>query len=314
MDITQYRPKEKINHKHLLNLMDYSSEEIFEIISLGIKLKHLYKKGVNKPLLKNKTLAMIFSKSSTRTRVSFEQGIRQLGGHALFLSSSDIQLGRGETIHDTAKTLSRYGIDGVMIRTFLQSDVEELAKYGDFAVINGLTDDFHPCQALADIMTVYEIFGHLNGLKLVYSGDGNNVANSLILACAKTGMEIACATPKGFEPNADVIKEAEKWGKITVTDNLEEAAVDADVIYTDVFFSMGQQNDEKKFKALMPYQINQDIMKKAKKEAVFMHCLPAHRGEEVTQDVIDSPASVVFEQAENRMHVQKAVMTLLMKD
>lgn len=314
MDISQYRPKEKLNHKHLLNLMDYSPDEIYEIVTLGIKLKHLYKKGVNKPLLKNKTLAMIFSKSSTRTRVSFEQGIRQLGGHALFLSSSDIQLGRGETIHDTAKTLSRYGIDGVMIRTFLQSDVEELARYGDFAVINGLTDDFHPCQALADIMTVYEIFGHLNGLKLVFSGDGNNVANSLILACAKTGVEIVCATPKGYEPNASVIEEAKKWGKVTVTDNLEQAVVDADVIYTDVFFSMGQQSDDKKFKAMMPYQINQNIMQKAKKEAVFMHCLPAHRGEEVTEDVIDSPASVVFEQAENRMHVQKAVMTLLMKD
>lgn len=314
MDISQYRPKEKLNHKHLLNLMDFSPEEIYEIVTLGIKLKHLYKKGVNKPLLKNKTLGMIFSKSSTRTRVSFEQGIRQLGGHALFLSSSDIQLGRGETIHDTAKTLSRYGIDGVMIRTFLQSDVEELARFGDFAVINGLTDDFHPCQALADIMTVYEIFGHLNGLKLVFSGDGNNVANSLILACAKTGVEIVCAIPKGYEPKASVIEEAQKWGKVTITDNLEQAAVDADVIYTDVFFSMGQQSDDKKFKAMMPYQINQNIMHKAKKEAVFMHCLPAHRGEEVTEDVIDSPASVVFEQAENRMHVQKAVMTLLMKD
>jgi len=314
MDISQYRPKEKLNHKHLLNLMDYSPEEIYEIIALGIKLKHLYKKGVNKPLLKDKTLAMIFSKSSTRTRVSFEQGIRQLGGHSLFLSSSDIQLGRGETIHDTAKTLSRYGINGVMIRTFLQSDVEELARYGDFAVINGLTDDFHPCQALADIMTVYEIFGHLNGLKLVYSGDGNNVANSLILACAKTGMEIICATPKGYEPNGNVIEEAKKWGNVTVTEDLEQAVVEADVIYTDVFFSMGQQTDDKKFKSLMPYQINQNVMQKAKKEAVFMHCLPAHRGEEVTKDVIDSPASVVFEQAENRMHAQKAVMTLLMKD
>lgn len=314
MDISQYRPKEKINHKHLLNLMDYSPEEIYEIVALSIKLKHLYKKGINKPLLKNKTLAMIFSKSSTRTRVSFEQGIRQLGGHALFLSSSDIQLGRGETIHDTAKTLSRYGIDGVMIRTFLQSDVEELARYGDFAVINGLTDDFHPCQALADIMTIYEIFGHLDGLKLVFSGDGNNVANSLILACAKTGVEIVCATPKGYEPNLKVVEEAQKYGKVTITDDLNQAAVNADVIYTDVFFSMGQQQDEKKYKALMPYQINQSIMQKAKKEAVFMHCLPAHRGEEVTADVIDSPASVVFEQAENRMHVQKAIMTLLMKD
>lgn len=314
MDISQYRVKEKINHKHLLSLMDYEPEEIYEIVSLGIKLKHLYKKGINKPLLKDKTLAMIFSKHSTRTRVSFEQGIRQLGGHALILSSSEIQLGRGETIHDTAKTLSRYGIDGVMIRTFKQSDVEELAQYGDFAVINGLTDDFHPCQALADIMTLYEIYGHLNGLKLVYSGDGNNVANSLILACAKTGVEIVCATPKGYEPNPKVVEHASKWGKVTVTQDLEKAVEGADAIYTDVFFSMGQKDDKQKFESLMPYQVNQKIMQKAKKDAVFMHCLPAHRGEEVTADVIDSPASVVFEQAENRMHVQKAIMTLLMKD
>ncbi|NLC17385.1 MAG: ornithine carbamoyltransferase [Clostridiales bacterium] len=314
MDISQYRAKERINHKHLLTLMDYAPEDIFEIVSFGIKLKHLYKKGVNKPLLKNKTLAMIFSKSSTRTRVSFEQGIRQLGGHALFLSASDIQLGRGETIHDTAKTLSRYGIDGVMIRTFLQSDVVELAKYGDFSVINGLTDDFHPCQALADIMTVYEVNGRLKGLKLAYSGDGNNVANSLILACAKTGVEIVCASPKGYEPKPEVVKHAQEWGKVTITDDLEEAVTGADVVYTDVFFSMGQQDDDKKLKALTPYQINQNIMQKAKKDAIFMHCLPAHRGEEVTADVIDSPASVVFEQAENRMHVQKAVMALLMRD
>ena len=212
MDISQYRAKERINHKHLLTLMDYAPEDIFEIVSFGIKLKHLYKKGVNKPLLKNKTLAMIFSKSSTRTRVSFEQGIRQLGGHALFLSASDIQLGRGETIHDTAKTLSRYGIDGVMIRTFLQSDVVELAKYGDFSVINGLTDDFHPCQALADIMTVYEVNGRLKGLKLAYSGDGNNVANSLILACAKTGVEIVCLA-QGYEPKPEVVKHAQEMGQ-----------------------------------------------------------------------------------------------------
>ncbi|HEY8423413.1 MAG TPA: ornithine carbamoyltransferase [Clostridia bacterium] len=314
MDISQYRVKEKINQKHLLTLMDYSPEEIYEIVSLGIKLKHLYKKGKNTPYLKGKTLAMIFAKHSTRTRISFEQGIRQLGGNALYLSANEIQLGRGETIHDTAKTLSRYGIDGVMIRTFKQSDVEELAKYGDFAVINGLTDDFHPCQALADIMTIYEIYGRLNGLKVVYSGDGNNVANSLILACAKTGVEIVCAAPKGYEPKPEVVEHAQKYGKVIVTQDLEEAVTDADVVYTDVFFSMGQKTDQEKYNALMPYQINSKIMQKAKKEAVFMHCLPAHRGEEVTADVIDSPASVVFEQAENRMHVQKAVMTLLMKD
>lgn len=314
MDISQYRPKGKINQKNFLTLKDYSTEDIYEIILLGIKLKHLYNKGASHKFLDGKTLAMIFAKSSTRTRVSFEQGIRQLGGNSLFLSSNDIQLGRGETIHDTAKTLSRYGVDGVMIRTFKQSDVEELALYGDFAVINGLTDDFHPCQALADIMTVYEIYGHLQGLKLVYSGDGNNVANSLILACAKTGMEIICASPKGYEPNKEVVELAKKFGKVNITNDLSEAVKDANAIYTDVFFSMGQKDTEAKRKLLIPYQINSSVMELADKNAVFMHCLPAHRGEEVTADVIDSPASVIFEQAENRLHVQKAIMTLLMKD
>lgn len=314
MDISQYRPKGKINHKHLISLKDYSSEDIFEIIAMGIKLKNLYRKGAKHNYLKNKTLAMIFSKSSTRTRVSFEQGIRQLGGHAIFLSSNDIQLGRGETIHDTAKTLSRYGIDGVMIRTFKQSDVEELAQYGTFSVINGLTDDVHPCQALADIMTVYEVFGHLEGLKLVFVGDGNNVAHSLIRACTKTGMEIVCACPKGYEPNEEIVKEASAYGKVTVTDNLQEAVKGADVIYTDVFFSMGQAVEESKKKALMPFQVTQQIMSLANKNAIFMHCLPAHRGEEVVAEVIDSPCSVIFEEAENRLHVQKAVMTLLMRD
>lgn len=312
MDISSYKPKGKIEHKHLLNLLDYSAADIYEILHLAESLKTAFKKGKKTDLLQGKTLAMIFSKSSTRTRVSFEMGIRQLGGNSLFLSSNDIQLGRGETIHDTACVLSRYGIDGVMIRTFKQSDVEELAKYGAFSVINGLTDDFHPCQALADIFTLYEQYGHLNDIKLSYFGDGNNMAHSLMLAGAKTGMQVYICSPKDYAPNPDIVAAAQKFGNVTVTDNVEEAATGADALYTDVFFSMGQEKDKAKEAALMPYQINPTVFAMANKTAVFMHCLPVHRGEEVTESIIDSTRSIVFEQAENRLHVQKAIMCLLM--
>ncbi len=312
MDVSSYKPKGRIEHKHLLNLLDYSAADIYEILHLSNSLKTAFHRGKKHELLKNKTLAMIFTKSSTRTRVSFEMGIKQLGGNSLFLSSNDIQLGRGETIHDTACVLSRYGIDGVMIRTFKQSDVEELAKYGSFSVINGLTDDFHPCQALADIFTLYETYGQLNGVKLAYFGDGNNMAHSLMLAGAKTGMDVCICAPKGFQPNPEITEAAQKFGNVTVTDNVEEAATDADALYTDVFFSMGQAKDPAKEKALMPYQVNAKVLGMAKKDAVFMHCLPAHRGEEVTEDVIDSTHSIIFQEAENRLHVQKAVMCLLM--
>ena len=312
MDVSSYKPKGRIEHKHLLNLLDYSAADIYEILHLSNSLKTAFHRGKKHELLKNKTLAMIFTKSSTRTRVSFEMGIKQLGGNSLFLSSNDIQLGRGETIHDTACVLSRYGIDGVMIRTFKQSDVEELAKYGSFSVINGLTDDFHPCQALADIFTLYETYGQLNGVKLAYFGDGNNMAHSLMLAGAKTGMDVCICAPKGFQPNPEITEAAQKFGNVTVTDNVEEAATDADALYTDVFFSMGQAKDPAKEKALMPYQVNAKVLGMAKKDAVFMHCLPAHRGEEVTEDVIDSTHSIFFQEAKNRLHVQKAVMCLLM--
>lgn len=312
MDVSSYKAKGRIEHKHLLNLLDYSASDIYEILRLAESLKTSFRKGKKHELLKGKTLAMIFSKSSTRTRVSFEMGMHQLGGHSLFLSSNDIQLGRGETIHDTAKVLSRYGIDGVMIRTFKQSDVEDLAKYGSFSVINGLTDDFHPCQALADIFTVYETYGHLNGIKLAYFGDGNNMAHSLMLAGAKTGMEVCICSPEGFMPNPDITAAAQKFGNVTVTTDVKEAATNADALYTDVFFSMGQAKDPAKEKALMPYQVNDDVLALAKKDAVFMHCLPAHRGEEVTESVIDSTHSIIFQEAENRLHVQKAIMCLLM--
>ena len=313
MDLADYKPKGKLGNKHLLTLLDYSSNEIYEILAQALKFKDLQRRGKKHTYLKGKTLAMIFAKSSTRTRVSFEQGIRQLGGTPLFLSSNDIQLGRGETIHDTVKVLSRYNIDGIMIRTFKQTDLEELAKYGNMPIINGLTDDFHPCQALADLMTIFETFGRLEGKKLAYFGDGNNMAHSLMIAGAKTGMQVAVCSPKGFEPRADIVEAAQKFGNVVVTDDPDEAIAGADAVYTDVFFSMGQAKDPAKEKALMPYQVNAALMAKANKDAIFLHCLPAHRGEEVTADVIDSAQSVVFEEAENRLHAQKAVMYLLMK-
>lgn len=313
MDINKYKPTGSIENKHLLTLLTYSSEEIFEILYMSKELKKKLKAGERLKILQDKTIALIFAKNSTRTRVSFEMGIRQLGGTSLFLSSNDIQLGRGETIHDTVKTLERYNINAIMIRTFKQSDVEELAEFGSIPVINGLTDLCHPCQALADIQTIWERFGKLEGLKLSYFGDGNNVANSLIIACVKCGMKIFIACPKGCEPDRQFVQEAKKYGDIIITHDPYEAAKDADVLYTDVFFSMGQEVSTEKRALLMPYQVNEILMELAKPEAVFMHCLPAHRGEEVTAKIIDGPQSIVFDEAENRMHVQKAILSLLMK-
>jgi ornithine carbamoyltransferase len=313
MDLHDYKPKGAIPHGHLLSLTDYSAADIYEILHLAGRLKILHKKGKRQDFLRGKTLAMIFAKASTRTRVSFEQGIKQLGGSALFLSSADIQLGRGETVADTAKTLSRFGIDGVMIRTFRQEDVEALAEAGDFPVINGLTDRCHPCQALADILTVYEVFGRLTGVKLAYFGDGNNVAHSLMTAGAKVGMEIVCCCPKGYAPDPEVTEAAKRFGSVTVTDDVDAAIKGANAVYTDVFFSMGQAPDEVKRAALDPYRVTARLMERAAADAIFLHCLPAHRGEEVDAEVIDGCQSRVFDEAENRLHVQKAVMVLLMK-
>ena len=313
MDLSQYKAKGKLDNKHLLTLKDYSIGEIYEILARAVKLKDMNRRGKKQNYLKGKTVALIFAKSSTRTRVSFEQGVRQLGGTPLFLSSNDIQLGRGETIHDTVKVLERYGIDAIMIRTFKQSDLEELAEFGTIPIINGLTDDFHPCQVLADLLTVYERFGRLEGLKFAYFGDGNNMANSLMLGGTKVGMKVYICSPKGYEPKEEIVKEAARFGQVVVTDSVEEAASGADVLYTDVFFSMGQEKDKEKTDALMPYQVNESVMAMASPDAIFMHCLPAHRGEEVTSGVIDSPRSVIFEEAENRLHAQKAVMSLLIK-
>jgi len=302
---------------HLLSIHDLSVTEIEEIFNLSEKLKRQLKEGVQNHLLKGKTLGMIFAKSSTRTRVSFEAGMYQLGGYPLFLSSNDIQLGRGETIYDTAQVLSRY-INGIMIRTFKQSDVEELAACGTIPVINGLTDLMHPCQVLADLFTIYEQKGALKGLKLAYIGDGNNVANSLLHGCAKVGMDIAVAAPKEFGCNSSIVNEAYEdaslsGSKIVLTEDPLEAVIDADVIYTDTWVSMGQEAEkEQRIKIFAPYQVNSKLFSKAKSDAIFLHCLPAYRGLEVTEDIIDGPQSVVFEEAENRMHVQKAIMAILM--
>jgi len=303
--------------KHLISLHDLTLDDINEILNLSETLKKQQKEGVQHHLLKGKTLGMIFSKSSTRTRVSFEVGMYQLGGYPLFLSSNDIQLGRGETIYDTANVLSRY-LDGIMIRTFKQSDVEDLAKYGSIPVINGLTDLMHPCQILADLFTIYEKKGTLKGLKLAYVGDGNNVAHSLLHGCAKVGMDIAVASPKGYECDEQIIKEAQEdaamsGSKILLTNDPVEAVSDADVVYTDTWVSMGQEDEkEARIKIFSPYQVNGNLFSNAKKDAIFLHCLPAYRGFEVTEEVIDGPQSAIFDEAENRMHVQKAIMVLLM--
>lgn len=313
MDINQYVPKKQIENRHLLTLLDYTPEEIFEILYSAKRLKRAYRAGEKVTALEGKTLALIFAKSSTRTRVSFEMGMRQLGGDALFLSTNDIQLGRGEPISDTVRVLERYGISGIMIRTFKQSDVEDLAKYGSIPIINGLTDLCHPCQVLADLLTIWEHFGNLAGRKLAFFGDGNNMANSLMIGCAKCGMEVAIACPEGYEPDQTFLHTAQRFAKVTVTHDPFEAAKGADALYTDVFFSMGQKPEQEKFDAMMKFQVNGKILAAAKPEAIFLHCLPAHRGEEVTEEVIDGPVSLIFDEAENRLHAQKAVMYLLMK-
>ncbi len=298
--------------KHLLKLGDLTKEEIVEILDLADKLKYEKKNGIEHHLLKGKTLGMIFQKSSTRTRVSFEVGIFDLGGTALFLSPRDLQIGRGEVIQDTARVLSRF-LDGIMIRTFEQKEVEDLAAFGNIPIINGLTDYCHPCQVLADLMTIREKKGKLEGLKMCFVGDGNNMANSLIVGGIKMGMEVSIACPKGYEPDADIMKWASENGKFTCTSDIKEAAAGADVLYTDVWASMGQEEEsQERAKIFKDYQINTELMKVANDGAMVLHCLPAHRGEEITAEIIEQHADEIFEEAENRLHAQKAVMVKLM--
>ena len=295
--------------KHLLKMLDLSSEEIVEILNLADQLKYEQKHGIEHKLLAGKSVGLIFEKASTRTRVSFEVGTYQLGGQPIFLSSKDMQIGRGEPVQDTARVLSRY-LDCIMIRTFAQSEVEDLAKYGSIPIINGLTDFCHPCQILADLMTIREFKGKLDGLKMCFIGDGNNMMNSLIVGALKTGMSISVACPEGYEPHEDVLAFAKEFGdKFRMFRTPKEAVVDADVVITDVWASMGQEGEaEKRKKAFDGYQVNDELMKLAKPDAMIQHCLPAHRGEEITEEVFEAHANEIFEEAENRLHAQKAVM------
>lgn len=298
-----------------LTLADFSREEIWYLLQLAKDLKEKQKAGISHEMLKRKTLAMIFQKSSTRTRVSFEVAMYHLGGLGMFLSKNDLQIGRGEPIQDTARVLARY-VDGILIRTFLHQEVLDLAKYADVPVINGLTDDYHPTQALADLLTIWEHKERLEGLKLTYIGDGNNVAHSLMLAGAIMGMEVVICSPPGYQPNPFVLEKARSLAKepdlIRVEEKPREAVKGAEVLYTDVWASMGQEEEtEKRIKALSSYQINQELLSYAAKDAIVMHCLPAHREEEITDEVMEGPQSVVFDEAENRLHAHKAILAAL---
>ena len=303
--------------KSIASLYQLTREEIEQILKTSELLKLQLLRGQEHLLLKGKTLAMIFEKPSTRTRVSFEAGMWQLGGYALYLSASDLQLGRGETIADTAQVLSRY-VNGIMARVFAHQTILDLVKHSRVPVVNALSDFSHPCQGLADLFTIYEKKGRLSGLRLAYIGDGNNVAHSLLYGCSKVGMNITLGCPKGYEPNPEVVSQAKKEGKrngceVKVRNDPAEAVKGADVVYTDVWASMGKEKEhEERIRVFRPYQVNAKLVKMAKEDYLFMHCLPAHRGEEVTDEVADSKNSVIFDQAENRLHTQKALLSLIM--
>lgn len=298
--------------KHLLKLLDLSGEEIIEILNLADQLKYELKHGIEHKHLAGKTLGMIFEKASTRTRVSFETGMYQLGGLPVFLSANDLQIGRGEPVQDTARVLSRY-LNGIMIRTFEQSEVEALAEYGSIPIINGLTDFCHPCQILADLMTIREYKGSLEGLKMCFIGDGNNMMNSLIVGCLKVGMKVSVACPEGYEPDKRVLDFAKAYDCFELLRHPIEAAKDADVVITDVWASMGQEKEAAKRRAAFDgYQINGDVMANAKADAMVLHCLPVHRGEEITAELFEAHAAEIFDEAENRLHAQKAVLVKLL--
>ena len=301
----------KLKSKDLLTLDELSDGEIKKIIDLAIKLKKNNRRGKDKPLLKNKTLAMIFEKPSTRTRISFDTGMYQLGGHSIYLASNELQLSRGESLEDTAKTMSRY-VDLIMARVYDHKTLEILSKNASIPVINGLSDSFHPCQILADLMTIKEKKKKLKGLKIAWIGDGNNVCNSLIYGCAKTKIKITIATPNGFEPDMNIVRKCKKYTDVTITNEPTLAVKDADIVMTDTFVSIHTKNPEQSRKFLPKFQVNSSLMKKAKNNALFMHCLPAKRTHEVSEDVIDGPQSIVWDQAENRLHVQKALMLALL--
>lgn len=299
--------------KHLLKMADLSAGEIIEILNLADQLKYELAHNIPHPRLAGKTLGMIFQKASTRTRVSFEVGMYQLGGSALFLSANDLQIGRGEPVEDTARVLSRY-LSGIMIRTFAQQEVEDLARYGSIPIINGLTDYCHPCQVLADLMTIREHKGSFEHLKMCYIGDGNNMANSLIVGGLKVGMEVSVAAPAGYWPAGDVLAFARSQQKFSIGSDIFAAAKDADVIFTDVWASMGQESEAaRRREAFAGYQVNRELLAVAKPEVMLQHCLPAHRGEEISAEVFEAHAGEIFDEAENRLHAQKAVMVKLME-
>jgi ornithine carbamoyltransferase len=303
--------------RSFVSIEDYTTEELHTMLRLASRLKDELSAGGKHPLLSGKTLAMIFQKTSTRTRVSFEVGMFQLGGHALFLSSSDIQLKLGETIPDTARVLGRM-VDGIMARTYAHSDVEELARHSGVPVVNGLSDLLHPCQAMADVLTIQEKKGRLAGVKLAYVGDSNNVTHALLQAGVKLGMDVRVGSPRGYQPNPAILERAREaarrsGGRILVTEDPVEAVRDADVIYTDTWASMGQEAEhDRRVQVMRPYQVNRKLQAESAEDSIFMHCLPAHRGEEVVDEILDGPRSVVLDEAENRLHVQKAILALLM--
>ena len=313
MDINKYVPKFKERPEHLLSLTELSAEEIFDFLYAARSMKKRFKIGENNPVLKNKTVALLFDNASTRTRVSFEIGIRQLGGDYIFLPKSETQLSRGESIKDTAVMLGRYGISAIVLRGFTAEQVHEFAKHSDIPVINGISDEAHPLQVLSDLFTIWEVKGRLDNLKIAYIGDGNNVANSLIMGCSKVNMDIAIASPHGYSPARSVVERGMQYGNVLITDDIAEAVRGADIVYTDVFISMSDENDEIKKQKLARYRVTREVMALAKEDAVFMHCMPARRGEEVSAEVIDGPQSIVYDQAENRLHLNKAVLAMLMR-
>ncbi len=311
MDINKYSPKFKLKNSDLLHLADLSSEEIFELLYAAKVMKKKYKVGENVNFLRGKTVGLLFGNVSTRTRVSFELGIRQLGGDYIFLPKGETQLSRGESVKDTAAMLGRFGLSALVLRGFNDAELEDFASYSDIPVVNGISDTSHPLQVLSDLFTVWEKKGRLQNLKLAYIGDGNNVANSLIIGCSKCDMNVAIASPSGYSPARSIVERGMQFGDILITDSVAEAVKDADIVYTDVFISMSDEDDEKKKVKLEKYRVTKDVMALAKDDALFMHCMPVRRGEEVSAEVADGPQSIMYDQAENRLHLNKAVLALL---
>lgn len=313
MDINRYVPKFRIRQANLLNLTDLTAEEIFEFLYAAREMKKRFRVGENYPALRGKTVALLFGNASTRTRITFEMGIRQLGGDYLFLPKGETQLSRGESIKDTAVMLGRYGISAVVLRAFTEAQVHEFAQYSTVPVLNGISEASHPLQVLSDLFTVWEKKGRLDDLKLAYIGDGNNVANSLIMGCSKVNMDVAIASPHGYSPARSVVERAMQYGNVLITDDVAEAVKGADIVYTDVFISMSEEDDEQKKRTLARYRVTPEVMALAKEDAVFMHCMPVRRGKEVSAEVIDGPRSIVYDQAENRLHLNKAALALLVR-